>query len=321
MKLFSFLSIFVLIFSLNSEAQLRCLNIFSVAPAGSPLYYAEVIDSLNSKYNHFILEKNITDFLQPDLTNKSWTAQTKARYRAFKLRRLLKPLRNAGSWDLYDFENFSKKLEQITFLSDKSVTKEMSRNDRILYLQARHSLLTKGLESFLFTGTDAPPSMKRKIFTWVMIPFKDIYSRWPFALLYMPKLNGALLPLDLAAKVAWEGLDKNRDLLQPYLLHSQFKSFFNTFSVTYNWTLVAALFIGLPAYSYLTYSNLQEHGSEQVQMLFGPLIQQSEEMAKEDYHTVASQKSITHFKEDFRLEYGRDPNDEEMAIAKKIKGL
>ncbi len=321
MKIFSFFSFIVLVFSLNSEAQLRCLNIFSVAPPSSPLYYAEVIDSLNSKYNNFILDKNITDFMQPDLAAKSFTAQTKARYQAFKLRRLLKPLKNAGSWDRYDFDNFAKKLEQITFLSDLNVTKDMSRSDRILYMQARHSLLAKGLESFLFTGTDATPSMKRKVFTWVMTPFKDIYSRWPFALFYMPKLNGAVLPLDLAVKVAWEGVDKNRELLKPYLLNSQFKSVFNTFSVTYNWTLVAALFIGLPAYSYLTYSHLQEHGSEQVQMLFGPLVQHSEEMAKTDYHSIASQKSIEHFKKDFRETYGRDPNNEEMALVQKLKGF
>ncbi len=321
MKLFSFVSILVLVFSLNSEAQLRCLNIFSTTVPESPHYYAEVIDALNSKYNHFILDKKITDFINPDLASKSFSEKTKARYQAFKLRRLLKPLKNSGSWDRYDFENFAKKLEQITFLTDTSVTQAMSRSDRILYMQARHSLLAKGLESFLFTGTDVAPSMKRKVFTWVMTPFKEIYSRWPFALFYMPKLNGALLPLDLAVKVAWEGVDANRELLKPYLLHSEFKSFFNIFSATYNWTLVAALFVGLPAYSYITYSHLQEHGSQQVQMLFGPLVQHSEEMAKTDYHTVASEKSMHHFKKDFREAYGRDPNEEEMNLVKKLKGI
>lgn len=321
MRLYSYFSFLVLFFTVNSEAQLRCFNLFTENKVETPQYYAEVIDSLNLKYNNFLFEASLSEALRPDLDNKSFPQQTKARYQAFKLRRMLKTLKSSEFWDQYDFENFAKKLERLTFLSDLSVTKTMTLKDKTLYLQARHSLLAKGLENFLFFDSKTSPSMKRKIFNWVMVPFKDIYLRWTYALFYMPKLNGAVLPVNIATKIAWEGLDKNQDLLKPYLRNSQFKSFFNVFSTTYNYTLVAALFIGLPAYSYFTYTQIQEKGSAQVQILFKPLVQHSEELAKTNFHVLASEKSLQYFKEEFVLKFGREPNAEELAFAQKLKGF
>jgi len=312
-------TVFLLMISLNSEAQLRCFDLFTQAEAESSQYYAEVIDSLNEKYNHFLFSKNISESLTPNLEGSSFSARTGARYQAFKLNRLLKKMKSADSWDRYDFEKFAKKLEQLSFLSDPSVTKGMTFKEKLLYRQARHSLLAKGLESFLFDGTKALPSFKRKVFNWVMTPFKDIYSRWTFMMFYMPKLDGAILPVEIAAKVAWSGVDANHDLLEPYMKHSQFKYFFNVFSASYNWTLVAAIFVGLPAYSYMTYSDLQEKGAQQVQILFEPLVTHSEQMAKTNYHELAREQSLAHFKADFRVQFGRDPNEAELAIVSRLR--
>ena len=316
----TFILLLVLFISLSSEAQLRCFSIFANNEINSPQYFAEVVDTLNSKYNNFLFTENLADRLDHPADQSNFIDQTRARLQAFKLKRMMKSLKSASSWDRYDFETFAARLERLTFLTDSSVLKNMTAKDKILYAQARHTLLARGLEDFLFVNTMTSPSMKRKIFEWVMTPFKDIYSRWTFAMFTMPKLNGAVLPSDLAAKIAWEGLDKNAELLKPYLLHSQFKSYFNVFSVTYNWSLVAALFIGFPSYAYLTYSDLQEKGTQQVQVLFSPLVQHSQEMAQTDFHHLASEKSIQYFTDEFKLQYGREPNSQELEIVKKIKG-
>ena len=306
------IALLVLFVTLSSEAQLRCFSLFATNEINSPQYFAEVVDTLNSKYNDFLFTENLIEKIES-------APQLKARYQAFKLKRMLKSLKGSSNWDRYDFENFATRLERLTFLTDSSVIKNMTSQDKILYVQARHTLLARGLEDFLFVNTTTTPSMKRKIFEWVMTPFKDIYSRWTFAMFSMPKLNGAVLPAELAAKIAWEGLDKNSEALKPYLLHSQFKSYFNVFSVTYNWSLVAALFIGFPTYAYLTYSDLQEKGTQQVQVLFSPLVQHSQEMAQTDFHQLASEKSIQYFTNEFKLQYGREPNAEELAIVKKMQ--
>ncbi len=317
------ISFLILAFAFNSEvwaqSPLRCFSLFSHSEENSPQFYADIVDGLNVRNNHFIFEKNLSQFVSADLENKNLPARTKARYQAFRFRRLLSEMKTAESWDRYDFEIFAKRLEQLTFLSDASLTKKMSLNDRILYRQARHSLLAKGLENFLFDGTKASLSVRQKVFNWLMIPFKDIYSRWTFAFIMMPKLHGAILPLELAERIAWEGLDANRELLAPYLKHSQFKSFFNVFSSTYNWALVGAIFVGLPAYSYWTYTQLAERGAEQVQILFTPMLEQSKRMAETDYHQVAEEKTKTHFLEEFKLQMGRDPNQTELALINKLR--
>ena len=321
MRLRLFVSFLIISFTLNSEAQLRCFSFFTSANLESPQYYAEVIDQLNSKYNNFLFEKSLADSRLPELISKSFSERTQARYQAFKLNRILKSLKSSSSWDKYDFENFAKKLERLTFLTDTSVTIGMNRQDRVLYEQARHSLLAKGLENFLFVDTKASQSLKLKVFNWVMVPFKDFYNRWTYAMVFMPKLNGALLPDDLAAQIAWQGLDRNREFVAAYLLHSEFKNFFNVFSATYNWTLVAAIFVALPAYSYLTFTEIQETGNAKVQALFDPLLQQSKEMAQVDYHQRSNELTLKFFTEEFLVTYNRLPNEIELSIFKKAKGL
>ncbi len=308
------------VLSINSEAQLRCFNLFTTEEIGTSKYYATVMDALNEKYNNFLFNENFAEKLENNFENKSFTAQTKARYQTFKLRRALKTLKSVGAWDRYDFDNFSRRLEQLTFLTDLSLLKDMSRQDKILYSQARHSLISKGLEEFLFSGSKAPESVKKKAFNWFMVGLNEV-SRWSFALLYMPKLDGSLMPIDVAAKIAWEGLDNNRQLLEPYKKHSQFKSYFNIFSSTYNWAVVGAIFIALPAYGYLTFKDLQETGNQQAAALFTPLLAHAEQMAKTDYHQTALTMETEHFKEEVQLQLGREPDEREMAIFKKSRGL
>lgn len=304
---------------MRAQSPLRCFSLFSTQEINSPQYFADAVDSLNDKYNRFIFEKNLSSFVQADVADQKLPARVKARYQAFKFRRLLKDLKTSSQWDRYDFEVFANRLEKLTFLSDPAVTKDMALNDRILYQQARHSLLAKGLENFLFDQTKTPPTVRAKIFKWVMLPFKDIYSRWTFAFMTMPKLHGAILPIEIAEKIVWEGLDANRELLTPYLKHAQFKSFFNVFSATYNWTLVAAIFVGLPTYSYWTYTQLLERGQEQVQVLFTPLLQQSKAMAQTDYHQLANEKTRENFLADFRLKMSREPNAIELELIDKLR--
>ncbi|MBC7419807.1 MAG: hypothetical protein H7328_03680 [Bdellovibrio sp.] len=315
----SVIAVFILAFTLNSEAQLRCFGLFTRSAEHSPPYYANAIDHINNENNHFIYKKDLRDSIIAETENRSFSARTKARWQSYRLRSKLKELKSANSWDRYDFEVFAKRLEQLSFLDDPNITKDMSPVDKILYQQTRHSLLAKGLQKYLFDNISAPPGIKMKVFNWIMLPFKDIYSRWSYAFFMMPKLQGAVIPLELAQKIAWEGLDTNRELLQPYLKHAHFKSFFNVFSSTYNWTVAGAILIGLPAYGTYTYYDLKAKGTEQTKVLFTPMLDQSKQWADTNIRQMANEKTYIYFAEEFKNNIGRDPNAEELALLKKLR--
>lgn len=318
-------SFFILMMSFNSGAAgLRCFNLFSKNEQGTIEYNAEFLDLLNTQADGALFQKKLSDSLETNLDDQNIFSQGVARYRAFKLRRLVKKLNEAGNWDRYDFENYSKKIERLSFLMDNSIAKNMSSRDQVLYRQAQHSLLAKGLENFFFDKqSKVNPSVRQKIFQSIMVPFKDIYMRWTYAWMLMPKLNGAVIPVDLAMKVLWEGVDAHRAELQPYILRAQTKNFFNTFSVVYNWSLVTAIFVGLPIYSHYVYQDIQVRGNEQIKVLFQPLVEQSQAAAQKDYVEVSKTLMRKNFYESFQAKYEREPTAYEkdlieVAIAKRF---
>ena len=202
---------------------------------------------------------------------------------------------------------------------DDSVVKTLSVKDRAIYLQARHSLVSQGLEKFFFDSvTYQNRSLKKKFYDAVMAPFSMVYMRWTTAWMMMPKLNGSIIPLELAQKMAWDGLEAHRKELESYSLNSQFKNSFNLFSKVYNWSIVSAVFIGLPVYSHFVYQDLVQKGNQQVQVLMAPLLEQSQKAAEADYQKMAIDKTKNHMLELFKAKYQREPNSEELKLIDQI---
>ncbi|MFZ3231340.1 MAG: hypothetical protein WA160_14115 [Pseudobdellovibrio sp.] len=315
------LKIFAILFSIfmfqNSEAQLRCFDLF-MPIQNSSLHFAKRIDELNATSNNKLFNAELSQALKPDLADKQFSEQLKLRYRAFNLNRLLKKLKTAENWDRYEFENFAKKLEKLSYLTNSEVIKNLSKSDYIIYQQARHSLLADGLEGYFFNDANLSTSLQLKIFDLIMMPFKDIYFRWTYSLFSMPKMNGAILPPDIAAEVLWKGVNNTRDLVAPYLVQTNGKHYFNVFSSAYNWALISALFLGAPTYGYLTYTDLEAKGQTQAIALFTPMLKQSQEAANQDYHVLAKEKESKYFIQEFRLLKNRDPNPQELEIIKRL---
>lgn len=316
-----FVLLFFLGFVQNSEAQMsaRCFDLFATAQTGTVQYYAEFIDSLNKQSNQIIFSQALSEKINPTFDDMVFKDRVSARFQAYKLKRLLKQLKNADGIDAYDFEVLATKLERLTFLTDPTVTNSMSAVDKAVYKQAQHSILAKGLENFLFDSTiAASKSMKRKIFDLIMVPFKEIYFRWSYAYLSMPKLNGAVLPTELALKIAWSGIEANRVELAPYLKDIKFKKYFNQFSKTYNWMLVSAIFVGLPTYGYITYHNAVVKGQQHFEQMMAPVIGQVDAMSTVIYVDQTAQKRLENFTIQFRQKKHREPTAAEIELAKNL---
>ena len=328
------LSLFIttILILFNSEAQgLRCFDLFAknelTATKNSVFFYAEAVDNLNTKYNNFIFKDKLLDVLAPSTAEPSFKIRTLARYRAFKLRQILKSIHQhdqflAANSDIkshvYAIEKIASKLEKLTFLNDESVTSTMSFSEKVTFRQAQHSLLSQGLARFLFHDEKVlSPSQTKKILNMVMIPFKDIYLRWSYALAYMPKLNGSVIPFHIIEKIAIDGYEKNKALLKPYLNSTRGKYMFNTFSAAYNWIIVGTMTV---AASQLmgNMHDVYTQGQVTALQLLSPSLENSKKIADKDYANFRKQKNLEHILADFKIQYDREPFSEELAMIEEL---
>ncbi len=324
--IFSFLTI-------NSEAAgLRCFDLFSVQSItnkkSAPLLYAEALDQLNEKYNLFLFKENLADILQPDFTDSTITERTVARYQAYKLRKILKQLtyhdqflkaNSESELNIYELEQIAVRLEKLSFLTDESVTRNMTKSEQILFRQAQHSLLSQGLAKFLFSEEAQPTKSKiKKVYRFIMTPFKDIYFRWTYAIAMAPKLNGSVIPYDVIEKVVWNGYDENKILLEPYLKKSLTKYYFNTFSSIYNWTMASVIIFSAGQFFNTTYHDVYLQGQVKAEQILSPNLQNSEKLAKNDWHQYKQDLRLQNAIKEFKALYQRDPNPEEISFFQQM---
>lgn len=313
--------------------KLRCFDLFAEQPAESAKsssgYYAEALDFLNTKYNHFLFKENATAIVRPDLQNLSLLENFRARYQARKLKKILiqlhgldQSLSPKAKAKVYDLEKIATQIEKLTFLMDDSQLKTMSASDRIAFRQVQHSILAKGLSEFLFTrGTDISVAQKSKIKAIILAPFKKIYLRWILSPVMMPHLDGATIPYSVIEKVVWDGYDNSKQLLAPYLEKTYGKYAFNVFSSSYNFIFTTVIMISAINWvhtatveTYLAYNR----GVANAEAMLKPALENAKSLATKDlsaeYRTDTLQISIEKFKE--RLQ--RDPTVQEVEILKQL---
>ncbi|MGZ5279674.1 MAG: hypothetical protein ACXWC9_07020 [Pseudobdellovibrionaceae bacterium] len=307
-----FLSAALFLMSFHSEAALRCGGAHRAPSVGSPLYFAQRLDSLNEMHNNILSNRDLVSILNNDPSNLPFFQRMKARSHTKKLTKMLAELKDSKKWNNYELGVFAYKLEKLAFLSDPTVLNTMSVTDRNTYRQVQHSILVNGLKNYLFDGKQVPASLQRKVWNAVTIPFRTMYARWYFAMLVMPKLRGAVIPPDLAMNVAWHGFEANRQALKPYRAHSNFKAFFNVFSSAYRWTVLTAIFVGLPAFGF--YSAAE--GQAQVNRFLSPVVHEVEQMGKVNFVKWAADRELQYFVEEFKLNMGREPTAQEFDVMK-----
>lgn len=321
--------------SLASEnnMKLRCSDLFFentfVKAKKSGPFYAEALDSLNQKYNHFIFTDNIAEISKPNLQNLSLIDNISARLKARKLNKVLKELHDFDQFlnpraldSVYRLEKLAAQLEKLTFIIDHSQLQNMNRTDKIAFKQVQHSLLTKGLSEFLFINNPKiTEPQKQSLRSIIMAPFQRVYMRWILSPIIMPHLDGAVIPYEVMEKVVWDGYDKSKHLLAPYLKTTNGKYAFNVFSSTYNFLIVSYIVISSVNWTYNvtteTYA-AYNRGVANAEAMLRPSLENAKHLAtknmSEDYRSDALQISIELFKE--RIQ--REPTAEEIASIKQL---
>lgn len=324
--------IFIFIFSIASNYSMAsgpsCQALFPQTKKEIIDTYAVTLDQLNKDYNSFLFNKNLTEVLNPDTASSPFFERTQARYQAYKLRKILNQLFEHDSYsnpkanelDRYSIEKLAVKIEKLTFLADESVTTKMSIAEKIVYRQAQHSLLAQGLEQFLFSNESKPsPSVLRKVYSAVMTPFRDQYFRWVYAIGFMPKLNGFVIPLEVIERVVWNGYAKNTDLLRPYLAKTQTKYFFNVFSSTYNWVLAGIVLTAVGNFAHSGYYDVYLGGQAKAQEILAPTLANSEKMAATDWGAFKNERRLKNRVAEFKIMFQREPSNQELELLKLIE--
>lgn len=315
------------IFFQYSEAQLRCIHLFS-----SKEVHAELIDQINDRYNRNIFNKPLVTVLDVESLNRNIFQDFQARRQSVKLGRLLKQLKNAGEWDAYEYDQFAKKLSQLSFLTTRTSDEGMTATEKIYFQKAQQDALAYGLEKFFFEGAKAPVTVKRKVFDWFLWVIHDVRTRWLSAPFNMPKLNGRVLTEDDIAKILWNGSQNVPEVTAKYELDwtkpvqttfnifstAPGKYYFNKASKAYNWALVSAIFLGVPSYVYVSYTTMVAEGQAHATAILTPALNSSAAASRADQHLLSVQRELDLFAESVRFKKHRDPTEQEMEIARQI---
>ncbi len=332
--LFLVLSLITSSLSFGGEgSKLRCFDFFSTQTVEkiktSAPYYAEALDSLNSKYNNFLFKDDILNIAKPDFTNLTFTENIKARYQARQLKKVLIELYHMDQFanskakaQIYDLEQIATQIEKLSFIMDDSQTKNMSVADRIAFRQVQHSLLTHGLSEFLFTkNIKISIAQKKTIKEIILAPFKKMYLRWILSPVMMPHLDGAVIPYDIIEKVIWDGYENSKELLVPYLKTTQGKYAFNVFSSSYNWLVTGFIIFSTVTWIHTTTVETvaaYDRGVANAEAMLKPALENAKSMANRDlsaeFRKDALQMSIEKFHEKFQ----RAPTDHEIEMMKQL---
>lgn len=282
MRLFS-VFLFSLLFSIGAGAQFRCQSVFRDKTG------IEIVESLNLKYDSIFFQSEVSEQIQ----KRSFPGIRS--FKLFQLRRQLKDLgKNGDGFDAFDLDRFVYKLDRLAFADlatkDQLVAEKLSKNDLLLLSQVRRTLLKDGVAKHFGIDQYAPKSgIFKKSYDTFMQAFSWKYWRWTQSPIMMPKLVGLSIPLELAQKIAWEGLDKHRTEVEKYFPAVKNRQTFNQLSKLYNYLVLTSMLTVVPYYTHEYYVEQIKLGEARAEQMLIPLVKTTEEMSKIDY---AEQKEL-----------------------------
>jgi hypothetical protein len=301
---------------LNSEAALRCSSAHFFKDTNS--YRAWQSDELNRVSNGGLYgDKSLYEMLTRDNSDRPLSERVQFGFQKWKLKRNLKPLKDLNKMDRYELENFSAKFRKLKFVFDPSANKNMTTDDQDLVRAIQHSIVTLGFEQ-----NQNSQAVKSRLYKFVSTVFHEKYWRWTW--IVVPKLNGVVIPFDLAMKAARDGIDAHREELAPYLTKVRGKAMFNELSRVCNLTLAALVFIGLPYYGYYKWTETYEKATAQAVEMQKPLYESSLKISQPNYFKDQADKmDDEYYKEEFvkgyKELYGHEPSQREIEISQDLR--
>ena len=267
---------FLLFISLSTEAKpLLC----SLVLKGSSLSATEKINLLNEKYDHFFFEgDNVLELYKdrPALTRWYKTRQLKKRIDK------IDQLKGSSSFEL---KAAVYALNRLAFMA-ASEHMPLTYLEKATIADAKKVLLNEGLESFLQSHSQQTLSKTflSRVWRGVKISFHFMFHpiawRWTLAVLKMPHLVNQQMPLELAEKIAWEGLTKHKKEAQKYLPILASTKGFNQFASFYNHALVVALFTVGPYVAQEQYQIYKEKGEHAAAEQILPTVESTKQMSE-----------------------------------------
>lgn len=288
---------------MSAGAQSRCSVVHSPPSA------KRMLDDLSERYPQFFYQNSPTE----DIETSFFLAK---QWRLFKFNRMLKDLNKNGSkFDDYELADFVYRLDRLAFAhaaeNNPELNRKLTAREKQALSESRRALLMDGIaKTFQFNKKKSGLFSKAYYYFSQSISWK--YWRWPNAPLCIPKLVGISMPVELAKKIAWEGLEAHQDEVEKYIPAIRTRAGFNQFSRIYNWTLLTSVFTIVPYTAHAYYEAKMEEGRELAHQQLAPLVQTTEEMAQVDYVLELEIGAIEKYKVAYRNKHKRELTEEEM---------
>ncbi|AZZ36959.1 hypothetical protein CIK05_09190 [Bdellovibrio sp. qaytius] len=301
------LAALLLITTLSAEASFQCLDLFK-KPA------AEILEDINNENSNFLYQENISD-------NFAQSSLIKQKYNLYKLKKMFKELDKQGQkFDQHDLAIFVYELDKLAFansISDKSeLNKKLTYSDKKTLSDVRRRLLMDGISKYL-PIPKSNTGFWRKFFYYFSEAFSVKYLRWTTAQLWMPKLYGPQIPLELAKKIALDGLEAHQKEVEKYIPSVNRKAYFNAFSKTYNILIVTSLFTVLPYLTHDFYVEQMKIGEQAAVQMLNPIVESTREMANTDYILQKEEMTLEIYAQKFTEKHGRAPTDQELNLVRE----
>lgn len=301
------ISCLLILYGFGAEAQVRCQSLYRQPEA------KEFISSLNEKYGKILYDESLVENMEQSFLPIK-------KYQFYKLKKLLKELNQNGSnFDSYELEDFVYRLDRLVFdrkfEEDKEDSSKVTARDKQILSEVRRSLLTNGIVK-TFGKADQKSGFWRKFFPRFSQVFRWKYWRWPLSMRFQ-KIVGISIPVELAEKIALDGLDAHRAEVEKYLPKIRNKAVFNQFSRVINSLMLSALITVGPYMVYDNYITEAKNSEVQAVQQLSALTQISERLAKVDDQMQDELATLEIYRVDFAEKYHREPTARELQAAQK----
>ena len=256
----------LLSFQLSTEARpLLCSSVLK----GNSISTVEKINQLNEKYDHiFFKGDDVLEIYKNKPTIIRW-------YKTRKLKKQIDEIKNASGQTSYELKAAVYTLNRFAFMAAHQDL-PLSFKEKAMVSDAQRVLLTEGLREHLQSQTtqQLSQSFLSKIWSGTKTTFHYLFHpilwRWSLAIFKMPHLVNQQMPVELAQKIAWEGLAPHQKEAQKYMPLISTTKGFNQFASIYNHALVISLFTVVPYVAHDQYVEFKAKGEHQAAELLRP---------------------------------------------------
>jgi hypothetical protein len=299
------LTLILVLFTVQSQAGFICHRSQATKIRAELFGPSDFLDNLNQRHNGFVFDKSLTDMMLDGADGLEGFDRIRQKWKIRKLRQKLEAFEEHQNWDRGDLLDLARKLENISYLTDREAQKGLSYSEKTFLRDVKRSILFHGLEKYF--AADLVDSRSRIGKVWRVLK----------AILF-PSIQRPVTPEDIAMKIAWEGIERNQNLYNQYVVLVHGKTGVNL--LLRAWTVYLSMTMAIIPFSRASWE-AYERAQIGKQQAIDQLTQMKDQSAKlADKEQIQKRLQARHLEisiQNYKQDYGEEPQglDLELLVA------